>query len=81
MEITTVLGIFFIAAIGLLLGSVLMGSVATNVGNSITDNETKESFDRVDTMGANAFSILGSVAFPVIIFGGFIVIALTLWRR
>jgi hypothetical protein len=80
MEMTTILGIFFIAAIALLLGSVLIGSVSTSVSKSITDNETKESFNRVDTMGAQSFSLLGSIGLPLIIIGGFIIIVMALRR-
>lgn len=74
IDITMILGIFFFVAIALLLGAVIFGSVATNVGNAITDNETKASFDQVDSMGAAGMSLLGTVALPVIIIVGFFIV-------
>ena len=79
MEVIDVVIILFIACVAILLGAVIFGTVASNVEQTITDNDTLQSFQKVDAMGAQGFTLLGTVAPIIIVFLGFAVI-LGWWR-
>lgn len=74
LDVTFIVPLLFIVMVAVLLGAVMIGTVSTNMQQTITDNTTNATFERVDSGAASAFTILGTVGFPLIIGIGFLIL-------